>query len=164
MAAPFAISESAEEGTVNLDRIAKSQTMGLSGWKEIGFSQITQKWLVWELSCKNIIFHPLGKLFKSRKRGLWPQNWQIYEPFYFKFEMGLAGAFFEPQPCNFGKLDIFSRCSNDITTIFWNSLWGQTCQKCQKPMCPDNTEVHASFHQHIFIIKNHNFKITNLLR
>ena len=28
--------------------------------------------------------------------------------------MGLAGAFFEPQPCNFGKLDIFSRCSNDI--------------------------------------------------
>ena len=31
--------------------------------------------------------------------------------------MGVAGAVFEPQPCNFGKSDIFSRCSNDIITI-----------------------------------------------
>ena len=120
----------------------KFPTLDLSGWTEIVFSQITQKWLVWEHSCKNIIFDPLGKLLKSRRRRFQLQNWQIYKPFYFKFEMGMAGVFFEPQPCNFGKLDIFSRCSNDITTIFWNSLWGQTCQKCQKPMCPDNTEVH----------------------
>ena len=56
--------------------------------------------------------------------------------------MGVAGIFFEPQPWNFGKLDIFWRCSNDISTIFWNSLWEPTCQKCQKPMCPDNTEAH----------------------
>ena len=32
--------------------------------------------------------------------------------------MGIAGSFFDPQPCNFGKLDIFLRCSNDISTIF----------------------------------------------
>ena len=31
--------------------------------------------------------------------------------------MGVAGAFFEPHPCNFGKLDIFSRCSNDTSDI-----------------------------------------------
>ena len=55
--------------------------------------------------------------------------------------MGVAGSFFEPQPCNFGKLEFFLRCSNDISTIFWNSLWGQTCQKCQKPMCPGNSKV-----------------------
>ena len=47
---------------------------------------------------------------------------------YFKFEMRMAGSLFEPQLCNFGKLDIFLIRSNDITTIFWNSLWGQTCQ------------------------------------
>ena len=41
--------------------------------------------------------------------------------------------FFEPQPCNFGKLDIFLRCSNDIRTIFCKSLWGQTWQKSQTP-------------------------------
>ena len=57
--------------------------------------------------------------------------------------MGVAGSFFEPQPCNFGKLDIFLRCSNDISTIFSNSSWGQTYQKCQEPMCPGNTEVHG---------------------
>ena len=58
--------------------------------------------------------------------------------------MGLAGSFFVPQPRNFGKLDIFLRCSNDISTIFSNSSWGQTCQKCQKPMCPGITEVRAN--------------------
>ena len=70
------------------------------------------------------------------------QNRQIYEQFNLKFEMGVAGPFSEPQPCNFGKFDIFLRCSNAISTIFRNSSWGQTCQKCQKPMCPGNTEVH----------------------
>ena len=123
----------------------KCPTLDLSGWNVIVFSQITQKRLVWELSCKNIIFHPLGKLFKSRRRRFQLQNWHIYRPFYFKFEMGVAGTFFEPHSWNFGKLDIFTRCSNDISTIFWNSLWEQTCQKCQKPMCPDNTEVHGSY-------------------
>ena len=57
--------------------------------------------------------------------------------------MGMADSFFAPQPCNFGKLHIFLRCSNDISTIFWHSSWGQTCQKCQKPMCPSTTEVNS---------------------
>ena len=57
--------------------------------------------------------------------------------------MCVAGFFYEPQSCNFGKLDIFLKCSNDISTNFWNSSWGQTCQKCQKPVCPGNPEVHG---------------------
>ena len=60
--------------------------------------------------------------------------------------MGVASSFFEPQPCNFGKLDIFLRCSNDISTNFWNSSWGQTCQKFQKPVCPGNPEIHVLVH------------------
>ena len=56
--------------------------------------------------------------------------------------MGIAGSFFDPQPWNFGKLAIFKRCSNDIITTFWNSLCGQTCQKCQEASCPGNPEVH----------------------
>ena len=60
--------------------------------------------------------------------------------------MGLAGSFFEPQPCNFEKLDIFLRCSNDNSAIFFNFSWGQTCQKCQEPMCPGNNEVHGLYH------------------
>ena len=32
--------------------------------------------------------------------------------------MDLAGIIFEAQPCNFVKLDIFWKCSNDITVIF----------------------------------------------
>ena len=50
--------------------------------------------------------------------------------------MGMAGAFFELEPCNFWKLDIFLICSNDISTISWNSLWGQTYQKCLEAACP----------------------------
>ena len=57
--------------------------------------------------------------------------------------MGVAGPFFEPHSCNFGKLDIFLLCLNDISTIFWNFSWGQTYQKCLEPMGPDNTKVHA---------------------
>ena len=49
--------------------------------------------------------------------------------------------FFELQPFYSEKLFIFSKSSNDITNIFWNSLLGPTYQKCQEPMCPDNTEV-----------------------
>ena len=55
--------------------------------------------------------------------------------------MGVVAPFFEPHSCNFGKLYIFLRCLNDISTIFWNSSKRQTCQKCQEQMCPDNTEV-----------------------
>ena len=35
-------------------------------------------------------------------------------------KMGMAGLFFEPQVSNFGKLDIFQKCSNDIDIIFWS--------------------------------------------
>ena len=66
----------------------------------------------------------------------------IYDEFNFKFEMSMTGSFFEPQSCNFRKLNIFVGCSNDISTIFWNSLREQTCQKCKEPMCPGNTEVY----------------------
>ena len=40
------------------------------------------------------------------------------------------------------------RCSNNISTIFWNTSWVQTCQKCQKPVCPGNPdpEVHVLAH------------------
>ena len=58
------------------------------------------------------------------------------------FKWAWQAHFFEPQPCNFGKLDIFLRCLNDISTIFWKSLWLQTCQKWQKPVCPGNPGVH----------------------
>ena len=57
--------------------------------------------------------------------------------------MGVAGSFFDPQPCNFGKIDNFLRCSNDISTIFWNSSRQQTCKNCQEVGSPGNTEVHG---------------------
>ena len=62
--------------------------------------------------------------------------------------MGMAGSFFEPQSCNFGKLDIFLRCSNEISDIFLTSSWGQTCKKSQEPMSPDNPEVHNLLYSH----------------
>ena len=52
--------------------------------------------------------------------------------------MGVAGSFFELLTYNFGKLDIFYRCSNDISIVFGNSLWGQPYQKC-----PDHPKVHS---------------------
>ena len=55
----------------------------------------------------------------------------------------MAGSFFEPLSFNFGKSNAFLRYSNDISTIFFKSLWGQTCQKCQKPICLNYTEVHV---------------------
>ena len=36
--------------------------------KKSGFCQFTEKWLKLELSYKNNIFDPLGKLFKSKRR------------------------------------------------------------------------------------------------
>ena len=57
--------------------------------------------------------------------------------------MGVEGSFFEPQPWNFRKLDIFWRCSNVITINFWNSLWGKTCQKYLEAIRPGNPEVHV---------------------
>ena len=65
--------------------------------------------------------------------------------------MGVEGSFFELQPPNFGKLDIFERCSNDISSIFWNSQWVQSCQKCQEAARPGHPEVHALDHLTIFL-------------
>ena len=92
--------------------------VGRSGQKKSGFCQFTEKWLGLELSCTNNIFDPLGKLFKSKRRRFWLQNWLIYELISFKFEMVVAGPILEPQSCNFEKLDIFKRCSNDFSTVF----------------------------------------------
>ena len=57
--------------------------------------------------------------------------------------MGVLGSFFEPQAFNFGNLDIFLRCSNDISTIFRNFLMGTDLPKMTKPLCPSNPEVHG---------------------
>ena len=45
-----------------------STGVGGCGQKKSGFCQFTEKWLELELSCKNNIFDPLGKLFKSKRR------------------------------------------------------------------------------------------------
>ena len=34
-----------------------------------------------------------------------------------------------------------------LVPIFWNSLWGQTCQKCPEAICPGNSEVHGLWDQ-----------------
>ena len=47
-----------------------STRVGGCGQKKSGFCQFTEKWLELELSCKNNIFDPLGKLFKSKRRRL----------------------------------------------------------------------------------------------
>ena len=47
-----------------------STGVGGLGQKKSGFCQFTEKWLELELSCKNNIFGPLGKLFKSKRRRL----------------------------------------------------------------------------------------------
>ena len=54
--------------------------------------------------------------------------------------MVLASSFFEPHPYNFGKLDIFLRCSNDISIIFWISCWFQTYKKALEPSSPDESK------------------------
>ena len=43
--------------------------------------------------------------------------------------MGVADSIFEPRPPYFGKILIFSRCSNDSKIIFWYFQWYQKCQK-----------------------------------
>ena len=70
--------------------------------------------------------------------------------------MGVASSFFEPQPCNFGKLDIFLRCSNDISIIFWISYSFQTYKKALEPSSPDESK--NSLHRYItpWVWKNNN--------
>ena len=43
--------------------------------------------------------------------------------------MGVAGTIFELRPPDFGKILIFSKCSNDSKTMFW---YFQRYKKCQK--------------------------------
>ena len=43
--------------------------------------------------------------------------------------MGVAGTIFELRPPDFGKILIFSKCSNDSKTMFW---YFQQYKKCQK--------------------------------
>ena len=38
--------------------------------------------------------------------------------------MGVASSIFEPQPCNFRKLDIFLRCLNDMISDLQKSSSG----------------------------------------
>ena len=47
---------------------------------------------------------------------------------------------FEPQPCNFVKLDIFEKCLNDNTTSF--CCW-QTWKKRPEAVYPGNPKVHV---------------------
>ena len=50
--------------------------------------------------------------------------------------MGIEGLIFEPHPPNFGKSDIFSRPTNDITVIFVTFPYNKSCKKCTQATCP----------------------------
>ena len=56
--------------------------------------------------------------------------------------MGVADSIFEPHPPDFGKILIFSRCSNDSKTIFWYFQQYKKCQKSVRAINPVNTEIH----------------------
>ena len=49
---------------------------------------------------------------------VWLKNLGCHALYKFKIEMGVADSIFEPHPPDFGKILIFSRCSNDSKTIF----------------------------------------------
>ena len=67
-------------------------------------------------SSKNITFPKIWRV--------WLKNWACHAHFNFKLLWGMAGSVFDLHPWNFGKLCIFYRSLNDISTIFWNSWWG----------------------------------------
>ena len=50
------------------------------------------------------------------------QNWLINGECDLRFEMGMTGSFFEPDPYKFGKLDILERCSNNISTYHFLNI------------------------------------------
>ena len=66
--------------------------------------------------------------------------------------MGVASSFFEPQPCNFGKLDVFLRCSNDISIIFWISYWFQNYIKALEPSSPGESKNSLPYGTYFFVI------------
>ena len=50
--------------------------------------------------------------------------------------MGMTNSVFEPHPPNFGKSDIFWRCTNGITIIFRNFHYHKSYQKCTPAIRP----------------------------
>ena len=46
------------------------------------------------------------------------KNQGCHAPLKLKIEMGVAGTNFELRPPDFGKILIFSKCSNDSKTMF----------------------------------------------
>ena len=67
---------------------------------------------------------------------MWLKNWACHTHFKLKFEKGLTGLIFLPQPPNFQNKYNFWRSSNDITMTFWYSYWFPIFKKIQKPSCP----------------------------
>ena len=57
-------------------------------------------------------------LLKSKRRGLYLQNWRIYGHLNVKIKRGVAGLIIEPSPPNFEKQYNFWRCLSGISTSF----------------------------------------------
>ena len=102
------------------------------------FCPISQGWLkkwIWQWQAKFLSQIPsliskndtnIISLFVKNKqfcklRRLWLKNWACHAHLKFKFQKGVAGTIFEPHLWNFGKICIFYRSINDISTIFWYS-------------------------------------------
>ena len=54
---------------------------------------------------------------------MWLKNCACHAHLKFEFQKGVASTVFEPHLWNFGKICIFYRSLNDISTIFGNSWW-----------------------------------------
>jgi len=66
----------------------------------------------------NIIWTSLKNTHFSKVSRLLLKNCACHALLNFEIQMGVADPIFEPQPCNFEKLCIFCRSSNDISIIF----------------------------------------------
>ena len=92
--------------------------LGMTLNKKISFLEITDFWLEISKNGINIIWTPIKNTPFFKVTRLWLKNWACHALLNFKIQKGVAGTIFELRSWNFGKMSIFSRCSNDISTIF----------------------------------------------
>ena len=92
--------------------------LGILSRKKIGFLLITDFWLEVSKNDINIIWTPIKDTQFFKVTRMWLKNWACHALLNFKIQKGVAGTIFELRSWNFGKMSIFSRCSNDISTIF----------------------------------------------
>ena len=59
----------------------------------------------------------------------------------------MAGSVFEPEPCNFAKLDIFLRCSNDIISYLAISQFDRLEKNVKKQGVQHRRRFHNDFIQ-----------------